>query len=162
LVSSNASTSPSRLLALKIRVEVLADADGLQFDPTRLRLTLSGGQKAQVFDRDRAMALLQRTTIALDTSPHISRTDSKLSKLEPRMERHHKQQVMDSLLDVRPLGAKQPAEGYVVVDTKAPYSSLQGSTLVVVAGTSAAPRAARGTYEFANGRRSSDQTALSQ
>lgn len=141
--------SPSRLLVLQVRVGTILDRP-LSVTPDDVALVLPNGQRARVFDRGRAMELVRRTTLADPDLAYLQRPESYVpGGLDDSTRAGLSEMIVSNLLTEGAFTNESPAQGFVVVDTSVPLTSLQGTTLEVVAYRLSDSQPAHGTYQFA-------------
>lgn len=140
---------PSRLLVLQVRIDSSVDR-ALSFSPSDVSFILPNGQRAVVFDRGRAMALLHRMTLGDADLSYVQRDDNHPpGGLDPGAAAQLNDSVMGSLLSEIAFNNEHGIQGYLVVDTGVPLTTLSGSTVEVVAYRLSDSQPAGGQYQFA-------------
>jgi hypothetical protein len=140
--------APSRLQV--IQVQLWSTDDGaLSLRPEDLVLVLPTGEQRRVFDRDRALELLNRTKLARGDLSYLQGTGYVPTGLDEYGRQHLTATVMRNLLAEGLVNNVYSVQGYVVVDTGNPLASLDGASLVGVARRLSDSAAAGGTYQFA-------------
>ncbi|MEO8601272.1 MAG: hypothetical protein ABI629_01715 [bacterium] len=124
--------TPSRLLVLQVRLEAASDA-GYSFAAQDLVIVLPDGTKARIFDRARAFELLRRTTIAEADFGYLQRPGYVPGGIAPYSRQPLVDMVGSRLLSDGIFDAANPLQGYVIVDTGAARTTLDGATVEVVA-----------------------------
>lgn len=145
--------APSRLVVLYARIENQGDSR-LRFSPNNVDIQLPNGDSARVLDYPRAVAVLERTDIGV-WSTDYARDNSRRyppGGLRVDTKRRVKNEVRDALLREADVSSYRPLEGYLVVDTGRAFSTLDGSTMDVVASRVGDSTPVRNSYEFAANR----------
>lgn len=144
---------PSRLVVLYARIETLGD-ERLHFNPSNVQLELPNGTTARVFDRARAAAVIERTNLAVWSTDYTRdrRQRYPLGGLRTETKRRLKTEMLGGLLNEADVTRYRPLAGYLVVDTQVPLSSLDGTTMAVVANRVGDAAPVRETYQFAASR----------
>lgn len=140
--------SPSRLLVIQVRLST-ADDGAFHFAPDGLVLTLPDGGRARVFDRSRALILLQRTSLAEANLSYLQQPDHQPGGVSPYVGPQLTEMVGSQLLGPGDFGAGQVLQGYLIVDTGQPFMSLDGAAIEVVAHRLSDSAPTRDTYQFA-------------
>jgi hypothetical protein len=139
---------PSRLLVLQVRLEGSGTASYM-FNAQDLIIALPDGTHARVFDRARAQELLRRTLIAEADFVYQQRAGYEPGGIAPYSRQAIADMVATRLLTEGSFDAANPLQGYVVVDTGVARSTLDGTTVEVVAHRAADAAPARFAYELA-------------
>lgn len=140
--------SPSRLVVIQVRLST-GDDGAFHFAPDGLVLTLPDGGRARVFDRERALILLRRTSLAEANLAYLQRPDHQPGGVSPYVGPQLTEMVGSSLLGEGVFGAGQVLQGYLIVDTGQPFMSLDGAAIEVVAHRLSDSAPTRDTYQFA-------------
>jgi hypothetical protein len=142
-------SAATRLFVLHANLENVS-GEILDFEPGRARLVLPDGTEGRVFDRSRAAELVRRTALALP-GPEAggdSRAGGPDILREPVLSRL-RIEIVRSLLGPESLDPREILEGYVVIDTERPLSSLGGVMLEILATRVRDETVVREAYEFA-------------
>jgi len=140
--------SPSRLLVIQVRLSTGSEG-AYHFAPDGLVLTLPNGGRARVFDRDRALILLQRTSLAEANLNYLQQPDHPEGGVNPYVRPQLAEMVGSQLLTYGVFGGGQVLQGYLVVDTGESLMSLDGAAIEVVAYRLSDSTPRRDTYQFA-------------
>ena len=124
--------TPSRLLVLQVRLEGTGEASYM-FAAQDLVIALPDGTRAHVFDRARAVELLRRTAIAQADFSYLQRGGYVPGGIAGYSRRPLADLVSSRLLTEGTFDAATPLQGYVVVDTGAARTTLDGAVVEVVA-----------------------------
>jgi hypothetical protein len=147
LIDTASPDSPSRLLVVHVRAAARAERS-FSFGLGSVRLRLADGRFARVFDRERAAVLVRRTRLGAANLSylHTNGGNHPPGGLPPQLQSSLEDYVLDHLLADGTVRPGEPMEGYVVIDTLEPLSSLDGA--VLEATTEENGVAARDTFLF--------------
>lgn len=146
----------SRLVVLHARIETLG-ADRLRISPTSIDLTLADGTVTHAFDQTRALALLERTQVAVWNLEYTYDDQHRYPPggLKEPTRRRVKEGIADRVLGDVDVTRDQPVEGFLIIDTHTPLTSLAGTTLGVSASRLSDATPVRDTFQFAASERAS-------
>jgi hypothetical protein len=141
--------SPSRLLVLQLRLNA-SGPGALSVTPDDVQLVLANGEHGRIFDRVRANELLRRATLADADLSYLQRAGHPPGGLDEAAQLQLTDMIGRNLLTEGAFTADQGLQGFVVVDTGAPLSSLDGVAVEVTAYRLSNSAPARGAYRFAS------------
>lgn len=140
---------PSRLLVLWARIET--DTHNIyDVRPIDARVVLPDGSKIRVLDRDRAAVLVRRTWLGAYDLSYRTQPRFPWGGISEPARKRLQEEVIASLIDDSALTRHHPLEGYLVVDTITPLSTLDRVGLEVVARRASDHVRVRNTYQFAS------------
>lgn len=140
---------PSRLVVLQVRIDSTLDR-AVSFSPDDISFVLASGQRGVVFDRGRAMELLRRTTLGDADLSYAQRSyNYPPGGFDQSAAAQLSDTVTSNLLSEQAFTNEQAIQGYVVVDTGVPLTTLSGSTVEVVVYRLSDSQPAGGQYQFA-------------
>lgn len=150
IIERRAADLPSRLLLLYTRIETARD-EALRFDPSQAKLVLPDGTHARVFDRARAMILLDRTELGSWDLSYVREPRRRAAPggFAPVVAGRLKKQVRETLLDQGIVRRGQPLTGFLLVDTGVALTSLDRVALEVVTSRAGDAQPYREVYQFA-------------
>lgn len=146
----------SRLVVLHARIET-EGTDRLHVSPTNIDLTLSDGTIAHAFDRTRGLALLERTQVGVWNLEYTYDDQRRYPPggLKEPTRRRVQAGIAGGLLGDVEVTRDQPVEGFLIIDTHTPLTSLAGTTLGVSASRLSDSARVRDTFQFAATERTS-------
>lgn len=129
VVPPNRTDLPTRLVVLFVRVDNIHHLP-VTIGPERIRLELPDGSRRHALDAPRAVAILQRTVLAVPEIDGLDRGgDMPDGGLRLPEHRYWHGRVLAELFPARDLGPGESAEGFVVVDTGRRFWSLRDSAI---------------------------------
>ncbi len=132
-ISPGGADAPSRLLVLQVRLAT-SDDTALSVAPEDIALTLPNGEPGRVFDQARAVEVLHRTILADADLSYLQRGSAHPpGGLDDGTRSGLVDIILGNLLSAQAFAGGQGAQGFVVVDTQVPLTSLDGASLQVVA-----------------------------
>ena len=132
-ISPGGADAPSRLLVLQVRLAT-SDDSALSVAPEDIVLTLPNGEPGRVFDQARAVEVLHRAILAdADLSYLQSGSAHPPGGIDDGTRSGLVDIILGNLLSAQAFAGGQGAQGFVVVDTQVPLTSLAGASLQVVA-----------------------------
>lgn len=140
--------SPSRLLAVQVRIEATGSAS-YSFTLDDLTIALPDGTQARIFDRPRATLLLQRGLVADADMSYLLRPDHQPGGFGTFSAKALSDMVQQHLLGPGTFAPGQPLQGYIVIDTGQPMMTLDGAAFAVVAHRIGDDVPARYAYQLA-------------
>ena len=138
---------PSRLLVVQLRLGG-SQSGALSVSPDDVQLVLANGEPGRVFDRGRAVELLRRTTLAEGDLSYLQRGAYPPGGLDDTTRMQMTEMIGTNLLSDTVFTSDQPIQGFVVVDTGTPLSSLEGVSFEVIAYRLRDSTGERGAYRF--------------
>jgi hypothetical protein len=140
--------TPSRLLVLQLRLEGGGDS-GYAFSTQDLAIVFADGSRARVFDRARAFELLRRTIIAEADLSYLRRRPYVPGGIAPPARQPVAERVAGRLLGDGMFDAANPLQGFVIVDTGAARTSMDGAVVEVLAHRLSDSAPSRVAYQLA-------------
>jgi hypothetical protein len=142
VVNPEFANIPSRLMVVQVRVGTIGDA-ALSVAPRDVTFTLPDGQPARIFDRARAVEVLHRTMAASAATAGMGSVPDSTS-VAPA------DGLADDLLNDGVFVNGQTLQGLLVIDTGAPLTSLDGSSVQITAYRLRDSEPVVVTYQFAS------------
>src|SRR5215468_3694848 len=139
--------APSRLLILQVWLAAKGSG-ALSVSLDDMQLVLANGEQGRIFDRMRANELLRRTTLAEADLSYLQHGGHPTGGLDEAAQSQLTDMIGSNLLTEGVFTADVPLQGFLVVDTGTPLSTLDGVVIQVIAYRLSDGVGARGSYRF--------------